>query len=306
MPNPVVWHIYPSNICMLDCSFCIMKEEKKRFPSIMLSKETFQKVPKDAFKHNIKLVHFSGGGEPLTNPYTREIAKKMGTYNIKTALSTNGILLQPTDAQIFDNIRISIDAGHSLTYTKIKNKPYFDVVIQNVSELIKAKQKYNYKADIGLGFVITLDNFDEIIKFRDLGIELQADFIHFRPCYYNNKKQKNELKKIIENYKFEEKNSPTQQYFITYKIKEKHFSNCLATPLQAVLSATGEFIVCQDVFIRWGNYNTQSFNEIWFGKEHFKAIKKINISICPRCVEGFHNEVIENMFLKNNCRNELI
>jgi len=71
IPYPVVWHIYPSNICPYNCNFCIMKEEKSKFKT-MLKKKTLFKVIEDASRVGSKLIHFSGGGEPLTHPNIEE------------------------------------------------------------------------------------------------------------------------------------------------------------------------------------------------------------------------------------------
>jgi hypothetical protein len=72
------------------------------------------------------------------------------------------------------------------------------------------------------------------------------------------------------------------------------FSKCRATPLKAVICADGSFIHCQDKFTKFGNYNVQSFDEIWYSQEHRDIIENNDLTTCPRCVEGPSNEIIEH------------
>lgn len=316
MPYPLVWHIYPSNYCPLNCNFCIMREEKEQNKA-MLSLEAMTKIPFDAeCIAKVKLVHFSGGGEPLTNPYVRGVAltlKKKGL--VKVALSTNGLLLEPSDVIYFNHIRVSVDAVQQETYRKIKDGS-LDMVIDNIKRVMTFKKEHNVDVDVGLGYVVTLDNIQETTEFMDLAKQLQVDFVHFRPCYYPNSSNQNVVLKQAfteatpQNLEHASKIDSPKIYWLGYKFKgtwtQRNYTKCRSTPLQAVLTATGEFIICQDVFIRWGNYYKQTFNQIWFSPEHFETIEKINLEKCPRCVESFHNEVIEHMFLSNECRNELV
>lgn len=314
IPYPVVWHIYPTNICPLNCTFCIMREEKILYRNVSLSERTMGKIASDASTHNIKLVHFSGGGEPLVHPSTRVVAKQLRQQGVKVALSTNGVLLKESDAEFFDHIRISIDAASPKVFEQTKHGN-FDMIIENVHNMIQYRNKFKPQTDIGLGYVVTVENIPETAKFVKLGEKLGCDFIHFRPCYYKDDEQNAKLREsfLSATLKMKQIASKTIKpsiYWVDYKFSgfwtSRNYSKCRATPLQAVLSATGEFIVCQDVFIRFGDYNKQSFNEVWFSEEHKNAMEKIDITRCPRCVENFHNEVIEHMFLDNECRNELI
>jgi MoaA/NifB/PqqE/SkfB family radical SAM enzyme len=290
-----------------------MREEKTHHPVSLLEK-TMLKIPNDASQYHVKLVHFSGGGEPLAHPSTRMVAKELRLHGVKVALSTNGMFLKPLDAELFDHIRVSVDAATSETFWRTKHGN-FKKVIDNIRELIRYRNKHQLSVDIGLGYVVTLENFDEILAFVGLGKKLDCDFIHFRPCYYRDERKSLQLKTQFSTIAprmegLASKNEKPRIFWVSYKFRghwtPRSYRVCRATPLQAVLSASGEFIVCQDVFIRFGDYNKQSFEEVWFGEEHKKAMENINITTCPRCVETFHNEVIEHMFLSNECRNELI
>ncbi|MEM4214995.1 MAG: radical SAM protein [Candidatus Pacearchaeota archaeon] len=318
-PPPVVMHIYPSNKCNLNCEWCIMAEEKAKYP-VMLKKETLFKAFKDASENDIKLIHLSGGGEPLLHPNIYEVLEynKNLEKRVKVAISTGGVLLKPELANYVDHIRVSLDAGSEEIHQKVKNtnKKLFNKICKNIEDLVNYRNKNNLQCDIGLGFVISPDNWTDIYNFCKVGNDLKVDFLHIRPAYYPKTNPKNELLKMItpsvlalvEKAKNDFKN--IQIFSITEKFDgywtPRIYDKCRATPLQAVLTATGEFVVCQDVFIRFGDYNKQSFWEIWDSKEHKLAIEKIDLEKCPRCVENKHNEIIQEMFIKNKARLELI
>jgi hypothetical protein len=64
--------------------------------------------------------------------------------------------------------------------------------------------------------------------------------------------------------------------------------------------------VCQDVFHKFGDLNTQSIKEIWGSDEHKEAISRINVDSCPRCVMNKSNEIMEKVFINNDIMMELL
>ena len=94
---------------------------------------------------------------------------------------------------------------------------------------------------------------------------------------------------------------------------KKLYSKCRANPLIAVTSGDGAFLICQDrgirkeeSYLRWGDYNTQSFEEIWNSPTHRKVIDSIDLDKCPRCVENGYNEIIENVFMKDDLKLDIL
>jgi len=297
LPYPINWHIYPSNICPYKCNFCIMTEEKKN--KGMLDKNILQKAINDAARLKIDLIHFSGGGEPLTNPFLSEIIEYAKMRGVKTALSTNGYLLNKLNSQV-DHLRISFNAGTRELYKAIHGVDAFDKVIENIKTAVKQRKG----KDIGMGFVITPENYKDIDNFIKVAEECNVDFVHIRPAFLPDKD------KIIRDIVKEIKphSEKIKVFSVSDKFKGYWDENrypCRATPLHAVLSATGEFMICQDIFQKFGNYYTQSFEEIWFSKEHYDTIKKVQ-GCKIRCVECRQNEIIEEFFIKNSVRCELI
>ena len=81
-------------------------------------------------------------------------------------------------------IRISLDAGNEESYNKLRvtNKNNdFKTVIENINQLIKVKKKTNSNMCIGVGFVVTKDNYQEVLEFSDIFKNLDVDYCQFKP-----------------------------------------------------------------------------------------------------------------------------
>jgi MoaA/NifB/PqqE/SkfB family radical SAM enzyme len=298
IPYPVNWHIYASNVCPYKCNFCIMKNEKSN--NQILSRKILYKAVDDAQRIGVKLLHFSGGGEPLTNRHLSSAIKRAKANGLKVALSTNGYYLNRLDSQV-DHLRVSFNAGTKQGYLKTHGVDGYERVKENIEKAVKD----NMGIDIGMGFVVTPDNCMEVDEFVKVAEDCGVNFVHIRPAYWPSKNL--EIIEAMNNVK--PKSDKLQVFSVTGKFdgywNDKKYP-CRATPMHAVLAATGDFLVCQDRFnLRFGDYNNQSFDEIWFSKAHFEAIKGAqNCGI--RCVECRTNELIQKVFVENNLRMELI
>jgi MoaA/NifB/PqqE/SkfB family radical SAM enzyme len=298
IPYPVNWHIYASNICPYKCNFCIMKDEKNN--NHYLSKKILTKAVDDATKIGVKLIHFSGGGEPLTNPYLYSTIKRARTNGIKVALSTNGYYLHRLTSQV-DHLRVSFNAGTREGYLKTHGVDGFEKVKENIKNAVQN----NMGLDTGMGFVVTPDNYQEVNDFVKIAEDCGVNFVHIRPAFWPSRN----LEVIEAMSNINPKSDKVQIYSVTGKF-DGFWNNkkypCRATPMHAVLSASGDFLICQDRFnLRFGDYYNQSFDAAWFSKAHFEAIKGAqNCGI--RCVECRANELIQKVFVENNLRRELI
>jgi len=293
IPAPVEWIIYPSNGCPYDCSHCIMKEERES--KECLSPDVMAKIPEDVVEHGIKTVIFSGGGEPLSNKATTTTARVLKDLGIHTGINTNGLLLDTIKP--FNFVRVSVDAATRETYKGVKGYDGWDTVNANLDKCFHEKTGEK----IGLAFLITPDNYHEVYQFCEWASQYDYGFLHIRPAFYSDDRDKK--MREITSYLMTVKEAVEKDFRdVFFKIDKfegywtpKLFDKCRATPLMAVLAADGKFVVCQDVFIRFGDYRKHSFEEAWWGMEHKKALSKIDITKCPRCVENTYNEVIEHI-----------
>lgn len=327
IPAPVEWIIYPSNVCGYRCGHCIMALEQVDHRNT-LSANAMERIPIDALKHGIKCVIFSGGGDPLLNPKTVETARRCKAYGIMTGINNQGYLLDDPDA--FNFIRYSVDAATPETYQKIHRVPKGDGwerVNKNIARHAELRRQGN-KIEMGLAFLITPTNWHETELFCEWAQTYEPDFVHIRPAFLDadymdaqypggGKQLKDDIvPKLREQARALESKYPNV-FFRIDKFEgywsPKQYTKCRANALMAVTSGDGAFLICQDrgiskreEYLRWGNYNEQSFEEIWWSNEHLKVIESIDLDKCPRCVENAYNEIIEHGFVKDNMKMALL
>ncbi len=298
LPYPLIWHIYPTNHCPLDCDFCIMAEEREN--KVSLPREILLKAIRDAAEH-AKTIHFSGGGEPTAHPDLLEAIELAKRSGLKVALSTNGVSLTQKIFDLVDFPRVSLNAATKEVFRSNTGTDLWDKIIENIKDLKGNKGK------LGLGFVLTPENQRDLYGFCKLANDLGISWVHIRPAFL--KKRNEEVRalmpestRIIDGAK--EDFPDLVIHFKTDKFDgywtPRRYDKCRATPLLAVLKANGKFCVCQDrVDLEYGDYRKQSFEEIWRSKEHLEILKRINLEECPRCVETKKNEYIQKIFIED-------
>lgn len=324
MPAPVEWIIYPSNICGYRCPHCIMAEEQALHHKL-LSPGAMLKIPVDAKRLGIQTVVFSGGGDPLINKLTVPTAYQLKLSGIRTGINNQGYLLN--DPTAFDFIRYSIDAANKQTYEAIHRFDGWDRVVHNIQRH-QLLREAGEQIEMGLAFLITPSNYTETSDFCEWGQQFNPDFIHIRPAFLDSPYLDSQYpgggqalkEEIIPSLGEVGKRMESLFPNVYYRVDKfegywtpKLYDKCRATPLMAVTSGDGAFLICQDRGIkageesyRWGDYNAQTFDQIWWSQEHRDAINQIDLSSCPRCVENGYNEIIQMGFIDDQMKMALL
>lgn len=315
MPYPIDWHVYPSNICDHACGFCmfIQNGEQANF-HVKLAREVLLRAVRDAANTDARLIHFSGGGEPLLNRHTLEAMRDaqylstarqaVGGKPLKVALSTNGTHLTPAVARAVDYIRVSLNAGTRAQHTATNhagqpNHPGdFDRIVENIRAAVPAK-----RGDIGMAFVVEHENYQDIPAFCALAAELGVDFVHIRPGFYYDATFDQAVRGVMEaaHRLCEEAKRTYGERVRIFAINEKFegywtprtYHACRAVLTGVCLRATGDFAVCQDrTDLTFGSgYGAgESFESVWASDEHRAIVATIHdgeggeLGKCPRCV----------------------
>jgi MoaA/NifB/PqqE/SkfB family radical SAM enzyme len=292
--------------------------------AVQLPRDLLLRIVNDAHRTVAKLVHFSGGGEPLLNKNTFEAITLANNLGIPVALSTNGTYLTPEIASMVDYIRVSLNAGskqiHDFVNHSSDGRSDFEKIINNVANSVKKKKK-----DFGLGFVLDHQNVDDIYSFCEIGYQCKVDFVHIRPAFLYESNNDEKTKAIMNKSLLETlraKDRFESKGFKIFAITEKFdgfwtprsYDRCLAVLTGICVTATGDFAVCQDrTDLRFGKdySNGKKFEEIWQSDEHKKLVSEIyssggRLDACPRCVWNKRNEIIEEVFVKDEIRLDLL
>ena len=174
---PVSCEIDPSNICNLDCHFCMFKDRSK---TDLMSWDSYCWLLYELAAGGTKSITFTGGGEPLCHPQINFMIEKAVNMGFELGLVTNGALLDKVDnVRAFKFIRVSLDAADYATYLTVKGKPVFKTVVENIRRAVAAG------AHVGLSYVVTKINKYGLDEAKALAENLGVMYIQFKPDVRN-------------------------------------------------------------------------------------------------------------------------
>jgi GTP 3',8-cyclase len=302
--DPINLEIDPSNACNHSCPFCISGhihlskfKGTEFFNRQMMHKDVLMNLVKDLSKTEVKSVSWTGGGEPTMNPHLKSAIKYLKeNSNIDMGMFSNGSMFERFDLfeTIVDSlswIRISMDAGKAKSYDDLRvtsKGNNFEVVLNNIKKLIKIKKERNSKITIGVGFVVSQDNFEEVLDFANLFRDIDVDYCQYKPEIIqiernvsHDKKEQispefwankvlnllDQASKILGN-KFQCNSYKVQDLIIDKKkTYGREYKQCIGSQLQPCIGADGEVYVCTNhrghKDRSYGSLYKKSFSEIW-------------------------------------------
>ena len=302
---PILVEFDLSNRCNHKCEFCTFKYIKDR--SVLDTDLAMRSIDEFA-AGGVKSINWTGGGEPLLHKDFCDIIRHAGSTGIDQGVFTNGSLLtdKTIDALLDTHswVRISIDAATRETYEQIRRVDDFERVTRNIRRLVEAKKKKNSSTTIGIGFIITPDNYAEIEKFSDLITDLGVDYGQYKPCIkgFNDKEQisgewwKQEVNPILEEVFEKNKKAVVNLYKLTDLIEssfDKAYEKCYGHIFCPCIGASGDVWLCTHLRglkkYSLGNLKDNTFDEIWHSKKREEVIKEIDFNLCQFCCKN--NEI---------------
>lgn len=177
-PNPVHVQLVISDLCNESCKFCSYRMEDyssnqlfkviqpdgrvNNNPNRMIPLSKVKEIVDDCATMGVKAIQITGGGEPTVHPDFGTICRYIADKAIAFSVVTNGVLMHryTEELSLATWIRVSVDAGNSVTYSQMRQvKPsVFDKVWANVASFARAKSQ----TVMGIGFVVTADNYKEV------------------------------------------------------------------------------------------------------------------------------------------------
>lgn len=301
---PIHVRLKPTNRCTHRCCYCcyrspnlFLSERMKEQDSI--PQEKMREIVKDLGQMGVKAVTFTGGGEPLCYPHIRETIEGLLAAGIKVAMLSHGGLLKGDVAGILAEhavwVRISMDAADAQSYAKSRQVPpaEFDRVCENILQFTK---RPNRKCVLGLNFIVTRENSQDVLKFlsraKDLGVDhvkVSAAFVsttpaqqdlYMQPFFDTAKAQIAQAAALQDAHfrvidKFHYSNSETEAF-------EKPYTWCPFAQCLTVIAADQNVYTCQDKAYTtsgWlGSIKEQSFKKLWKSKELRDRLLTLNPS----------------------------
>ena len=340
VPQPVLVTVDPINTCNLSCYWCnsakILKERHNRIDTDVLLEVAdglarWQGSPD--WPKGVEAVCIAGGGEPLLHSGIARFIEACVGLGIEIGVVTNGTLLDKylEPLSMCSWVGVSVDAGTSETFRKLKGKDAFDQVCENIN--ILSSYAKNRSCNLGMNkpghgvsykYLLYNGNIHDIVPAVKLAKKIGCKNFHLRPAGLAWDKIGSGQEKIFEPHVRSElfKNLTTAReledqdfgvYGITHKFdtdlnQANRFSACHAVFMTGVIMPPeykGEqkfnFALCCD---RRGDKTLEfdieftSFDqlkEIWGSEAHWKICDSINLDKCPRCTYQPHNLIFEHV-----------
>ena len=273
---PKYFTIETCNNCNAKCIMC-PKGQRGTQTMQMMDDSMFDRIVKELSEYNdwIEAICLNSDGEPLLDKKIASRIKKLKDIGIKHVnISTNASLL--TEERIcelmkagLDDIRISLDA-----YEKIRQGLNYDIVRQNVLDLIRLRNDSKCKMSIRIRMVEMKENFDERaewLAFWKSKVNLEIDKVQLMPIHTWSGKIETEEKDKIDYYA----DKPCISVFSSFTIN-----------YDGLVQLCDSDIEQQEIM---GSINENTIKEIWRGKR-FEAVRhchanaeRNNIDICRGC-----------------------
>jgi len=168
--------------CNLSCENCIRNAWSE--PVGDMDMQTFERVMEDLGNlPELREVYFGGYGEPLLHPRFPEMLERIKSLGVRVTVTTNGTLLTEDKAEMLvstplDRLFVSVDSPRPDLFSEIRGGANLDTVVENLKRVKDLRDLSESRLPtIGLEFVITDRNFDDIKRLPALAKEVGASIV---------------------------------------------------------------------------------------------------------------------------------
>jgi MoaA/NifB/PqqE/SkfB family radical SAM enzyme len=291
-PAPVNVEIDLSNRCSLGCEWCHFAFTHTRGPLAgkrekppgavlggdLMTIELAESIIDQLTEAGVCSITWTGGGEPTLHPnFDRVIL--YAKDKIEQGIYTHGGHIDGWRAElmkgIFRFVYVSLDAADPVAYKRDKRVDRFGAACAGIRRLANAPGD----ATIGVGYLITKENWREAAKAVTLARDLGADYIQFRPTILyeqtNPSQPSDDREWISEAIPFLEyaadqwdKVEVDIDRFRMYQDWKEHgYKTCFWSALQTVITPNGKIWTCvnkrEQPGAELGDLSHESFKEVW-------------------------------------------
>lgn len=194
-PPPINVECDLSNRCSLGCQWChfaythvrgpLKGKQEKPAGAIpggdLMDTELALRIVREFADAGVASITWTGGGEPTLHPDFDSIVEAAATTRLKQGLYTHGGHLNPDRAALLKAVMtfvyVSLDAADRESYKRDKGVDRFEAACDGVRRLSVAEGA----ATVGVGYLVTPDNWQHAERAIALVDELGGDYIQFRP-----------------------------------------------------------------------------------------------------------------------------
>lgn len=258
----------------------------------------------------------TGGGEITVHPDHVQIMKYSLDKGLDCALVSNGELFREGHIENllrFKWVRFSLDAGTQETYGSIRGIPAsrMNRVLDNIAALVAARHKQIESGDecdliIGIGFVVTKENYKEVVQCAELAKTLGVDNMRISAVF---QPDDDEYFSEIHEEAFRlcrQAESLSDSKFVVFNnyservqdLADKHpdYSFCGYQQLVSYVGADlNVYRCCVTSYSKKGaigSLKNQRFRDLWESDAKKRDFESFDARGCPRCMFNRKNKTI--------------
>ncbi|WP_295851801.1 radical SAM protein [uncultured Xylophilus sp.] len=313
-----------TKFCNTACVYCYAVVQNMT-QGTMIGREALLRYIEDCGRLGVRSIGFIGDGEPTLNPALYDATVLAGSLGVDTSMATNGLLIDMDRAHdLLKNmswIRFNLSAGDAEGFRRVhqSKESNFQVLIDNIRELVRIKKEFGYKCTLGLQMVLIPECFDQVLKEARLGAELGVDYFVIKHC------SDSEYKEIGINYDDyltigdvlkEAESYSTADYVVQakwnkinaaaesalYKGGFRKYDVCHGTPFLLQISGNGKIYPCGPFFNKErfyiGDLHDQSFFDMVMGDRYWAVHHDVtsSVDVHKDCAVGCRQDYV-NKFL---------
>ena len=272
LPPPVTVEIdLADGFCNQACPHCFFSTPAKSDP-VFFPLARASTLATELRDIGVRAIEFPGGGEPTTHPHFEKMIEAFGGVDLPMGLVTNGLLFRKIlpVINLFQWVRISLDAGVGDHYRRSHGSGAFDAVVGGIRKLVIARRK----TKVGIGFLVTPENWSSISSAVDIARFTGVDYIQFRPASkvaWPTTEERDAVERTIESVK--ESNTDVVVYTSQHKWSRirsgRSFPACQTSALVGIIKADGTVPFCclkrDEAAFRFRQYSSAKFSRgvVW-------------------------------------------
>jgi radical SAM protein with 4Fe4S-binding SPASM domain len=293
---PPLLMVEPTNICNLKCPMCPSGNGDMARSKGKLDPENFRKVM-DNIGDYIFQAQFWNQGEPFINKSLLEMIRYAKSRGVMTLTSTNGHYIRTDEmaeevvASGLDHIIFSMDGTNQETYEKYRVGGDYNLVIETLGRLSRAKEKLQSKTPlIELQFLVFKHNQSEIDNLIRIAKDHNVNRIAFKSVQVYSADQAEEF--LPESDDLSRYHHEGESVELKWDIENW----CRRLWMNSTINWDGSVSPCcfdKDAEYAFGNIfdNRTTFSDIWRNQKYMKFRKAVMknrkaIGMCTNCTEG--------------------
>lgn len=289
---PINAEIDLSNRCSLGCEWCHFAYTHTRGPLAgkrekpaqavlggdLMDVELAKKIALELAEAGVRSLTWTGGGEPTLHPHFDEIVEFTAGLDVSQALYTHGGHITPERADLVKQtmtfVYVSLDAADADSYKRAKGVDRFAAACEGIRLLAEAEGG----ATVGVGYLVTNQNWPDAWKAARLARTLGADYIQFRPTIMYSQTEPgiaaedtawiDEALPHLEAISFDPNVEVDLDRFKMYRSWDGHgYGTCWWSMLQTCITPNGKVWTCvskrEHANAEIGDLSIESFADVW-------------------------------------------